>query len=46
LRVLVIRALTRAGIITAADAQAVGVGAIVHPATASGAEGVTQGPEK
>ncbi len=45
LRVLVIRALTRAGIVTAADAQAA-VRAIVHPATARGAEDKTQGPER
>ena len=40
LRVLVVRALARAGIVTEADAT---VGAIVHPATAEGAEDETQG---
>jgi moderate conductance mechanosensitive channel len=40
LRVLVIRALARAGVVTKADAT---VGAIVHPATAVGAEAETQG---
>jgi small conductance mechanosensitive channel len=45
LRVLVVAALTRAGIVTAADSKPM-VGAIVHPATASGAEEETQGPEE
>jgi len=43
LRVLVVRALARAGVVTATDAPAT-VGAIVHPATISGAEDETQGP--
>jgi moderate conductance mechanosensitive channel len=42
LRVLVIRALARAGVVTPADAPAT-VGAIVHPSTAAGAEDETQG---
>lgn len=42
LRLLVIAALTRAGIVTAADSSPM-VGALVHPATAGGAE-QTQGP--
>jgi small conductance mechanosensitive channel len=42
LRVLVIRALARAGVVTPADAPAT-VGAIVHPATTAGAEDETQG---
>jgi small conductance mechanosensitive channel len=42
LRVLVVRALTRAGIVTPGDTPPM-VGAIVHPATAGGAE-ETQGP--
>ena len=40
LRVLVVRALARAGVVTTTDAT---VGAIVHPATAEGAEDETQG---
>ncbi len=40
LRALVIRALARSGVVTKADAP---VGAIVHPATAEGAEDETQG---
>jgi moderate conductance mechanosensitive channel len=40
LRALVIRALARSGVVTKADAT---VGAIVHPATAVGAEDETQG---
>ncbi len=40
LRVLVIRALARAGVVTKADST---IGAIVHPATALGAEDETQG---
>jgi small-conductance mechanosensitive channel len=43
LRVLVIRALARAGIVTATDTPAT-VEAIVHPATVAGAEDETQGP--
>jgi small-conductance mechanosensitive channel len=43
LRVLVVRALARAGIVAATDTSAT-VGAIVHPATADGAEEETQGP--
>jgi small conductance mechanosensitive channel len=43
LRMLVVRALARAGVVTAADASAT-VSAIVHPATADGAEDETQGP--
>jgi small conductance mechanosensitive channel len=43
LRVLVVRALRRAGIVTAAS-EVPTVGAIVHPATAGGAEEQTQGP--
>lgn len=42
LRLLVIAALTRAGVVTAADSAPM-VGALVHPATAGGAE-QTQGP--
>jgi small-conductance mechanosensitive channel len=42
LRVLVIRALARAGVVTPADAPAT-VAAIVHPATAAGADDETQG---
>lgn len=40
LRALVIRALARSGVVTKADAT---VGAVVHPATAVGAEDETQG---
>ena len=43
LRVLVIAALTRAGIVTPSDSTPM-VEAIVHPATAGGAEAETQGP--
>jgi moderate conductance mechanosensitive channel len=43
LRVLVVAALTRAGIVTPSDTTPM-VGAIVHPATAGGAEEETQGP--
>ena len=43
LRVLVVGSLRRGGIVTPADA-APAVGAIVHPATAAGAEDETQGP--
>ena len=42
LRVLVVRALGRAGIVTPTESTPM-VGAIVHPATASGAEEETQG---
>ena len=42
-RVLVVAALTRAGIVTPADSPPM-VGAIVHPATTGGAEEETQGP--
>jgi small-conductance mechanosensitive channel len=42
LRVLVVRALARAGIVSANETQPT-VGAIVHPATAEGAEEETQG---
>jgi small-conductance mechanosensitive channel len=44
LRALVVAALTRAGIVTPTDTKPM-VGAIVHPATAAGAEDETQGPE-
>lgn len=43
LRIRVIAALTRAGIVTPSDATPT-VGAITHPATAGGAEQDTQGP--
>ena len=45
LRVLVIRALARAGVVTQADAAATvgAMGAVVHPATAAGADSETQG---
>lgn len=45
LRVLVVRALRRSGIVAKGEAPAPTVGAIVHPATAGGAEKETQGPE-
>ena len=45
LRMLVIGALTRAGIVTPADSPPQ-VGAIVHPATSAGAEEQTQGSER
>ena len=45
LRMLVVAALARAGIATNADSQPM-VGAVVHPATAGGAEQETQGPEQ
>lgn len=45
LRVLVIRALTGAGIITPADAQAA-VGVMAHPATVSGAADAPAGAEQ
>jgi len=44
IRVLVVRALRRAGIVSAADGNTPMVEAIVHPATAGGAEAETQGP--
>ncbi|VEG52951.1 mechanosensitive ion channel protein MscS [Mycolicibacterium aurum] len=44
LRILVIRALRRSGIVAPGE-PAPTVGAIVHPATAGGAEKETQGPE-
>lgn len=44
LRVLVLRALSRAGIVSPGEASPM-VGAIVHPATARGAEEETQGPD-
>ncbi|WP_167104797.1 mechanosensitive ion channel family protein [Mycobacterium sp. DL592] len=44
LRLLVVGALARAGIVTSGDSTPV-VGALVHPATAGGAEEETQGPE-
>ena len=44
LRILVIRALRRSGIVAPGE-PAPTVGAIVHPATAGGAESQTQGPE-
>lgn len=43
LRVLVVRGLARAGIVTAADAT-LKVGGVPHPATVSGVEDETQGP--
>jgi small conductance mechanosensitive channel len=43
LRVLVVAALRRAGVVSATDGAPM-VGAIVHPATAGGAEEETQGP--
>lgn len=43
LRLLVVAALARAGIATSAESSPV-VGALVHPATAGGAERETQGP--
>ncbi|MCE9515950.1 MAG: mechanosensitive ion channel family protein [Mycobacterium sp.] len=45
LRLLVIAALTRAGIVTAVDSSPM-VGAMVHPATTGGAEQSTQGPDQ
>ncbi|MDW5613811.1 mechanosensitive ion channel family protein [Mycolicibacterium sp. D5.8-2] len=45
LRVLVIRELRRSGIVAPGEAPPPTVGAIVHPATAGGAEEETQGPE-
>lgn len=44
IRVLVIAALRRAGIVSPGDGATPMVGAIVHPATAGGAEEGTQGP--
>jgi small conductance mechanosensitive channel len=43
LRVLVVRALTRAGVVATSETAPM-VGAIVHPATASGAADESQGP--
>ena len=45
LRLLVIAALTRAGIVTSVDSSPM-VGAMVHPATTGGAEQSTQGPDQ
>jgi len=45
LRVLVVEALSRAGIVTTTETSPM-VGAIVHPATASGAEEETQGRDE
>jgi small-conductance mechanosensitive channel len=45
LRVLVVAALNRAGIVSSAGSAPM-VGALVHPATAGGAEEETQGPEE
>jgi small conductance mechanosensitive channel len=44
IRVLVLRALRRAGIVSPSDGKTPMVEAIVHPATAAGAEEETQGP--
>jgi small conductance mechanosensitive channel len=44
IRVLVVRALRRAGIVSPTDGSSPMVEAIVHPATAGGAEEETQGP--
>jgi small conductance mechanosensitive channel len=44
IRVLVVRALRRAGIISPTDAATPTVEALVHPATSSGAADETQGP--
>jgi small conductance mechanosensitive channel len=44
LRVLVVSALRRAGVASPSDGAMPMVGAIVHPATAGGAEAETQGP--
>jgi moderate conductance mechanosensitive channel len=44
IRVLVVRALRRAGVVSPTDGAAPLVEAIVHPATAGGAEEETQGP--
>jgi len=44
IRVLVVRALRRAGVVSPADGSTPMVEAIVHPATAGGAEDETQGP--
>jgi len=47
IRVMVVRALRRAGVASPADGNAPMVEAIVHPATAGGAEEETQGaPER
>ena len=45
LRLLVIAALTRAGIVTSVDSAPM-VGALVHPATTGGAEQTSQGPDQ
>jgi len=45
LRLLVVAALTRAGVVTSVDSAPL-VGALVHPATAGGAEEQTQGPSQ
>jgi small conductance mechanosensitive channel len=45
LRVLVVRALMRAGVVAASEAAPM-VGAIVHPATTQGAADETQGPDE
>jgi moderate conductance mechanosensitive channel len=45
LRVLVVAALNRAGIVSSSGSAPM-VGALVHPATAGGAEEETQGPEE
>jgi small conductance mechanosensitive channel len=44
IRVLVLRALRRAGVVSPTDGNTPVVEAIVHPATAGGAEEETQGP--
>ena len=44
IRVLVVRALRRAGVASPSDGRSPMVGAIVHPATAGGGEEETQGP--
>jgi small conductance mechanosensitive channel len=46
IRVQVVRALRRAGIVSPADGAKPMVEAIVHPATATGAEEETQGPSE
>jgi small conductance mechanosensitive channel len=43
IRVLIVRALRRAGVVSPTDGNTPKVGAIVHPATAGGAEDETQG---
>ena len=44
IRVLIVRALRRAGVVSPTDGSTPMVEAIVHPATAGGAEEETQGP--